>query len=495
MKKWTAESQRTFMGFAFLLPNIVGFLAFTLVPLVASFAMAFTDWDIQRHNLFRDDPLRFVGLDNFARLFAHPDFYRYMGNTLFLMMGLPLSIAGSLGAALLLTRAGQGTASRRSAGLVAGTIFVVSVAVLVIGGMSQGGIWCIFGLLSATVLVGGVMSGGMLYRTLFYLPHFTAGVATYVLWKKLYNPQSGPINRGLAPLLDGLAEAVGQNSQLFSTLIPLVLGGAMLGVLIWLARRLRRRVQEGDTGMLGWLLNLATVGIPIWLTWNWHAGAPNMGVTVGGVLGGLILIMTWTRPEPRGGRPAGWDKGLGAELINALFLIPLLALLGGLAAVARGLPAMVTTGLEPPNWLGDYEWAKPAIMMMALWAAIGSNNMILYMAGLSNISTELYEAADMDGASRWQRFCYITWPQLAPITFFISVMSVIHGLQGGFEMARTMTAGGPAGATTTMSYFIYIEGFETGRLGYASAVAWVLFVLVFTLSFFNVKFGNRYVND
>ncbi len=178
-----------------------------------------------------------------------------------------------------------------------------------------------------------------------------------------------------------------------------------------------------------------------------------------------------------------------------LGVISLLATVGGLAVVCGNLPAMAADGLEPPNWLGRFQWSKPAIMIMALWAAIGSNNMILYMAGITNISPELYEAADIDGASRWQRFCHVTWPQLAPITFFIAVMSVIHGLQGGFEMARTMTQGGPAGSTTTLSYFIYIEGFETGRLGYASAVAWVLFALVFTLSFLNVKFGNRYVND
>jgi multiple sugar transport system permease protein len=68
-------------------------------------------------------------------------------------------------------------------------------------------------------------------------------------------------------------------------------------------------------------------------------------------------------------------------------------------------------------------------------------------------------------------------------------------LQGGFEMARTMTTGGPAGSTTTLSYFIFIEGFETGRLGYASAVAWVLFALVFVLSVCNFRYGNRHVED
>ena len=81
------------------------------------------------------------------------------------------------------------------------------------------------------------------------------------------------------------------------------------------------------------------------------------------------------------------------------------------------------------------------------------------------------------------------------MTFFIAVMGVINGLQGGFEMARTMTQGGPAGATTTLSYFIFTQGFETGRLGYASAIAWVLFGLVFVFSLVNFRFGNRDVND
>jgi multiple sugar transport system permease protein len=74
-------------------------------------------------------------------------------------------------------------------------------------------------------------------------------------------------------------------------------------------------------------------------------------------------------------------------------------------------------------------------------------------------------------------------------------MSVIGGLQGGFEMARTMTKGGPAGSTTTLSYYVYTEGFETGRLGYASAVAWTLFLMVLVATLFNWKFGSRRTND
>jgi multiple sugar transport system permease protein len=134
-------------------------------------------------------------------------------------------------------------------------------------------------------------------------------------------------------------------------------------------------------------------------------------------------------------------------------------------------------------------------MIMGFWASIGSGNMLMYLAGLSNISPELYEAADIDGASSSQRFWHITWPQLAPVTFFIFVMSVIGGLQGGFETARTMTNGGPAGSTTTISYFIYNEGFVTGRLGYASAASWALFLLVFVVTLFNWRFGNKYTGE
>jgi multiple sugar transport system permease protein len=212
-------------------------------------------------------------------------------------------------------------------------------------------------------------------------------------------------------------------------------------------------------------------------------------------LGVVVFVVLTFRRSRVWGRAKAVDKGLGTEVALALVLIPLLLLFAAGIYLGPSLPAAAAAGIEPPDWLGSYYWAKPAFIMMMLWAAIGSNNMILYLAGLSNISPELYEAADMDGATATQRFWHITWPQLAPVTFFISIMSVIYGLQGGFEMARAMTLGGPAGSTTTLSYFIFNEGFETGRIGYASAVAWVLFALVFGLSLFNFRYGNRHVED
>jgi ABC-type sugar transport system permease subunit len=166
--------------------------------------------------------------------------------------------------------------------------------------------------------------------------------------------------------------------------------------------------------------------------------------------------------------------------------------------LAGAMPAAFANAraeLNAPSWLTNYYWAKPAIMIMGFWAALGSNNMLLYLAGLSNIPEELKEAASIDGAGPVQRFWHVTWPQLAPITFFIIIMSVIGGLQGGFEMARAMTNGGPGGSTTTLSYFVYNEGFVTGRLGYASAIAWTLFLFVFLATLCNWKLGSRISND
>ncbi|HEX72549.1 MAG TPA: sugar ABC transporter permease, partial [Candidatus Hydrogenedentes bacterium] len=138
--------------------------------------------------------------------------------------------------------------------------------------------------------------------------------------------------------------------------------------------------------------------------------------------------------------------------------------------------------------------ARDAIIIMGIWTTIGGANMLLYLAGISNIPQELYEAAAMDGAGKWAQFRHVTWPQLAPTTFFIVIMSFIGGLQGGFEQARVMTLGGPARTTTTLSYYIYIKAFEEFQMGYASAVAWVLFAIVFAITLVNWRFGSRYVS-
>jgi multiple sugar transport system permease protein len=281
----------------FLAPNFLGFLAFLALPILFSLVMAFTNWQMTERV-----PLQWTGLENFASLLREPRFWKFFGNTLYLMLGIPVGIAGSLFLAIILS---------------------------------------------------AKLRGIVVFRTLFYLPTITSGVALFLLWKAIYNPEFGPLNTALSSLFGAL---------------------------------------------------------------------------------GLHV--------------------------------------------------------KPPEWLLSIPWAKPAIMLMGVWTAVGGTNMLLYLAGVSNIPPELYEAAQIDGAGRSAMFRHITWPQLAPTTFFIIVMSAIGGLQGGFEQARIMTNGGPAESTITLGFFIYQKGFEEYQLGYASAIAWVMFVLIFVMTLINWKFGK-----
>lgn len=149
----------------------------------------------------------------------------------------------------------------------------------------------------------------------------------------------------------------------------------------------------------------------------------------------------------------------------------------------------------PPQWLTSVFWAKPALMFMSFWTLVGGYNMVLYLAALQGVPPELYEAAGIDGASGWQRFRHVTWPMVSPTTFFILTMSLIGGLQSGFEEAYVMTQGGPAGATTTIGYYIYNNAFAWNKMGYAAAIAWVLFAVVLGLTLLNWRFGGKMVHS
>ncbi|MGV3617278.1 MAG: carbohydrate ABC transporter permease [Fimbriimonas sp.] len=301
----------------FLAPNLIGFFVFTIGPVLFSLGASLTNWNLQR-----TVPLRFTGVKNYVDLLGDKDFWLYLVNTLYMMLGMPVAVAGALWVAILLHRKVPGIAA---------------------------------------------------YRTLLYLPSFTSGVALMILWKALYNPDFGPVNTGLRTFL----AAVG-----FDADVP------------------------------QWLLSTRNL------------------------------------------------LGLGVEKV-------------GFERAQFGLGA------------------RDALTFMGVWAAIGGSNMLLYLAALTNVPGEMLEAAQLDGAGGWASFRYVTWPLLAPTTFFIVVMSTIGGLQGGFETARIMTAGGPAGTTTTLAYYIYSHAFERFQIGYASAVSWTLFALIFAITLVNWRFGGR----
>ncbi len=346
-----AVIRERFAGYAFIAPNLLGFLAFVSIPIVFSFYFAFTEYRVLT-------PPEWVGLRNFNEiLWFHyedvpvrdevvladgsideevrvreviaddgtvteevvterrlrpndPDFWYYLYNTIFLMMGLPIGIVISLGMALIMNQK---------------------------------------------------IRGITFWRTVFFLPSVTAGVAVFLLWSNIYAVERGLLNQFLNATL--------------------------------------------------------------------------------GYLGAF--------PEDT----ADW-----------------------------------------PRWIHSARLSKPSLILMGLWIGAGGFNMILYLAALQGVDPQLYEAAMIDGANAWQKFRNITWPLITPTTFFIVVMGVIGGFQGGFQQAYVMTEGGPEGSTTTLSYYIFNNAFAWFNMGKAAAIAWFLFLIVFVITVLNWKYGGKKVN-
>jgi len=136
-------------------------------------------------------------------------------------------------------------------------------------------------------------------------------------------------------------------------------------------------------------------------------------------------------------------------------------------------------GLPPQKWLYSEEWALPCLVLMNLWG-IGAT-MMIYLAGLQSIPEELYEASEIDGAGSWSKLRYVTLPMLSPTIFFNLIMSIIGSFLI-FTSSYVMTSGGPNNATLTYVLYLYRNGFEYFKFGYASALAWVLFFIVLALS-------------
>ncbi len=310
-----AKHRETATAYLFLLPNLLGFLIFASIPVLVSLCLSF--FDAQLAPWPQVLTAKFIGFDNFVKLLGFhlkdnawiandPMFWKFTGNTLFLMMVVPFQIFGSLILALIM--------NKKLRGIVA-------------------------------------------FRTIYFLPTIANGVAIYLLWQWVYNPNFGLLNGMIAK-------------------------------------------------------------------------------------SGNILHMN----------------------------------------------------LRGPNWLGSYVWAKPSLMIMGLWIVIGGHNAILYLAALQNIPRDFYDAASIDGANPWQRFWSITWPMISPTTFFVTIMAVIFGFQSGFIQAYIMTRGGPAGATTTLEYYIFSNLYVWQHVGYAATIAWFLFIVIFIITLLTWRFGGKLVH-
>ncbi|MDO5676149.1 MAG: sugar ABC transporter permease [Propionibacteriaceae bacterium] len=149
-------------------------------------------------------------------------------------------------------------------------------------------------------------------------------------------------------------------------------------------------------------------------------------------------------------------------------------------------------GIQGPSWLGDGKWALASLIVMSLWQGIGYNIVVL-AAGLNGINPSVLEAARIDGTNAWNRFWKVTFPMLSPSLFFASVMTVIGGFKV-FTQPYMLTKGGPGDSTNTIVLYLYRAGFSYDRLGFASSMAWILFVIIMLFTALQFVGQKKWVN-
>jgi len=152
--------------------------------------------------------------------------------------------------------------------------------------------------------------------------------------------------------------------------------------------------------------------------------------------------------------------------------------------------ALGMVGIQGPGWLFSKEWAKPALIIMSAWGF--GEAMVILLAGLQGVPEHLYEAARIDGAGTWAEFRHVTLPMVSPVIFFVLVVSIINSFQV-FTNVWVMTRGGPADATLMYVLQMYLKAFSDLKMGYTSAMAWILFAIVLALTLLQFRFANRWV--
>lgn len=148
-------------------------------------------------------------------------------------------------------------------------------------------------------------------------------------------------------------------------------------------------------------------------------------------------------------------------------------------------------GLNGTNWLTNKATVMPCVAFVSIWKNVG-RYMIIFMAGLQNVPAQLYEAAKIDGANNWKQFFHVTIPMISPTTFFLLITSMIDSFKL-FDIVWSMTGGGPADATRTLVTYIYNVSFQRFRMGYACALSWILFIIIFAFTLLQMKGQSKWV--
>jgi multiple sugar transport system permease protein len=195
-------------------------------------------------------------------------------------------------------------------------------------------------------------------------------------------------------------------------------------------------------------------------------------------------------------------KIVGRDIFRTIFFFPYIASLVAVAVVWNMIfhPSMGPVNhilqslgvAEPPRWTASTTWAMPTVIMASIWKSMGYY-MVIYLAALQGIPSSLYEAASIDGANGWQRFRSITLPMLTPATFFVFIMLTISCFKV-FDLIFVMTNGGPGRATNVLVYMIYNQAFIAFDFGYSSAIAMVLFLIVFAITVIQFRMEKKWVS-
>ena len=149
-----------------------------------------------------------------------------------------------------------------------------------------------------------------------------------------------------------------------------------------------------------------------------------------------------------------------------------------------------TIGIDGPLWLRSQDWALPSLILMSLWGVGGST--LIYLAGLQGIPSDLYGAVEVDGGGAWAKFWTVTIPQMSPVIFYNLILGIIGGFQV-FAQPLIMTGGGPRYATLFVVLYLYQNAFTNFKMGYASAIAWVLFLIIFVLTVITFRISRSWV--
>jgi multiple sugar transport system permease protein len=195
------------------------------------------------------------------------------------------------------------------------------------------------------------------------------------------------------------------------------------------------------------------------------------------------------------------SKVRGMTVYRTIFFLPSLVPMVSLAVLwlwlLNGEHGIVNEllkhgGIKGPNWLGDPAWSKPALMLTGIWGV--GNSMLIYLASLQDVPTSLLEAAQLDGANAWQKTRNVTIPMISPVILFNLVMGIIGTLQV-FAVPYVMFPGGsPARSTYFYAMYLFDNAFRYNKMGYASAMGWIMFLVILTLTFISLRLSDKHVH-